>query len=344
MEAYPVVNEQYPSVVGEPIQPFHQRREGRAVFMVISVLLASLVTILAVFLASNGKDRSDSIEVIITTNKPTMKPTYDPRSTLEIVRERGYLNCGVDESTYWGGEVNFGAYAADFCRIVASVVLGNPDRVNYTSVSGDRFIKLHERLVDVLFAGDILTLDKAVREPTTGLKFLFGTPYFTSSIVYLGEQEYIRCASDGKRYGDCEDLAVCAVDTTEIRNLIPKILPAPFVTFGPFPEMSAALRNETCNVLVSGSYKIYGDSKLRDKIFSGSYIMSSFQILRDPAVSVVRSGDYAWFDVVEVRICLDEVCSHPDLTYNSLLAFGIGNHMDQSGFKGGGTAIFPQKH
>jgi len=299
VEAFPVVDEQYTSVVGEPIKPFHQRREGRVVLMVISVLLVSLAVILAVFLGANGKEESDNIEAAITTSEPTMKPTYDPRSTLEIVRERGYLNCGVDGSIDWGGAVNFGAYAADFCRIVASVALGNPDKVNYTSVSGDQFIKLQERLVDVLFAGYVLTLDKAVKEPTTGLKFLFGTPYYHSSIVYLGEQEYIRCASDGKRYGVCEDLAVCAVDTTEIRNLIPTILPAPFVTFGLFPEMSEALQNETCNVLVSGSYKIYGDSKLQDKIFSGSYIMSSFHISRDPLVSVIRPGDYAWFDLVE---------------------------------------------
>ena len=231
VEAFPapVANEQYPSVVGERIKPFHKRREGRIMLIVVALLLVSLATILAVFLASNGEEEeSDDIEFAITTNEPTMKPTYDPRSTLEIVRERGYLNCGVDGSTYWGGAVNFGAFAADFCRIVASVALGSPDKVNFTSVAGDRFIKLHERLVDVLFAGDILTLDKAVREPTTGLKFLFGSVYYTSSVVYLGEQEYIRCASDGKRYGDCEDLAVCAVDSTEIRKLIPTILPGPW--------------------------------------------------------------------------------------------------------------------
>jgi len=78
--------------------------------------------------------------------------------------------------------------------------------------------------------------------------------------------------------------------------------PAPFVTFGTFPEMSEALQNETCNVRVSGSYQIYGDSKLQDKIFSGSYIMSAFHISRNAAVSVVRSGEHVWFDLVEVSI------------------------------------------
>lgn len=144
--------------------------------------------------------------------------------------------------------------------------------------------------------------------------------------------------------------------TTQRLNLSP----APFVTFGLFPEMSEALQNETCNVLVSGSYKIYGDSKLQDKIFSGSYIMSSFHISRDPLVSVIRPGDYAWFDLVEVsiydlvqrvfksnRILARTVPRYTitrDLTYSSSLAFGNGNFTNQSGCKGGGTAILSQKY
>ena len=64
--------------------------------------------------------------------------------------------------------------------------------------------------------------------------------------------------------------------------------------------MESSLKNGTCNVLVSDTYRI-GSSKtgLQNDIADGKYIFSDYFISRNFLSSVVRSGDGVWFDIVE---------------------------------------------
>jgi len=126
-------------------------------------------------------------------------------------------------------------------------------------------------------------------------------------VIYLGLETYVKCANDQKRYDECQDLAICAVDTPEIRSLITSFFPASFITFGTFPEMESSLKNETagCNVLVSDTYRIYGSNAgLQDDINNGKYVISDYHISRNLLSSVVRWGDNnaddgVWYDIVE---------------------------------------------
>ena len=79
------------------------------------------------------------------------------------MQARGDLNCGVENVTV-AGAVDFGRYVVDYCRAVASVVLGDPTAVNLVAVGDDRFARLQGREVDVLFAGDAHTLERDIRE------------------------------------------------------------------------------------------------------------------------------------------------------------------------------------
>ena len=126
-------------------------------------------------------------------------------------------------------------------------------------------------------------------------------------MIYLGLETYVKCANDQKRYDECQDLAICAVDTPEIRSLITSFFPASFITFGTFPEMESSLKNETdgCNVLVSDTYRIYGSNAgLQDDINNGKYVISDYHISRNLLSSVVRwddcnEDDGVWYDIVE---------------------------------------------
>ena len=110
----------------------------------------------------------------------------------------------------------------------------------------------------------------------------------------------MKCAQDQKRYEECVDLSICAVDTPEIRPLITSFFPPPFIRFGPFPEMESSLKNETgCNVLVSDLYRIYGSETLQDDMFSGKYVISDYYISRNLISSVVLWDDPVWYDVVQ---------------------------------------------
>ena len=139
-------------------------------------------------------------------------------------------------------------------------------------------------------------------KPTTGEPLRLGYPYYGAQVVYLGLEEYVKCINEQKRYDECDDLSICAVDTPEIRTLITSFFPPSFIRFGPFPEMEGSLNNGTCNVIVTDTYRIFGTSLQDDyKIENqnGTYVMSDNYISRNLLSSVVRNDDGEWFNVVE---------------------------------------------
>ncbi|EJK76310.1 hypothetical protein THAOC_01933 [Thalassiosira oceanica] len=289
VEAYLVDDPGVPVAEVTPIMPFFQRKEGRRTVAVVGVLLSALAILLGVFLTksnkSEGEDEGQLSEFpsLLPTDLPSSMPSFDARSTLAIVQDRGVLNCGVEDT-------------------VAANVLGDPGKVNLVKVGADRFERLHGRDVDLLIAGEESTMAKAVREPTTGGTFLFGYPYYGATVHYIGLQKYVQCAVEQKRFGECKDLSICAFDTSDIRDLMTSFFPGPFVQFGPFPEMEKSLKNGTCNVLLSDTYRIYGSSLQEDiDVFTnaGKYIISDMYIARKQLGQVTRIEDGEWTHIVE---------------------------------------------
>lgn len=277
--------------------PFHRRREGRVTLLVTGVLLLALAIILGVLLTNGSSSSAESLEDNIATEMPTQAPTFDPRPTLEAVQSRGVVRCGIEEAA--GGAVRFGQYTTDMCQSLAAAVLGDPSRVRLVPVGDDdRYRRLLDRDVDVLYAGDTITLEKLVRESSTGSGLAFGYPYYQAAVVYAGLPSFVQCANNQKRHYECNDLSICAVETPEIRSLITSFFPTSFVTFGLFPAMEASLRSGACNVIVSDTYRLSGSS-LQEDIDSGRYIISDYYISRNLISSVVRLGDPVWYDVVE---------------------------------------------
>ena len=79
-------------------------------------------------------------------------------------------------------------------------------------------------------------------------------------------------------------------------------VPGPFVQFGPFPEMEKSLKNGTCNVLLSDTYRIYGSSLQEDVEVitnNGTYFVSDIHIARKQLGQAMRVDDNEWFHIVE---------------------------------------------
>ena len=166
VEAYLVDDPGVPVAEVTPIKPFFQRREGRSTSAAVGVLLTALAILLGVTLSRRNKDEVVQLSAfpsLLPSDAPSSMPSFDTRSTLAIVQDRGVLNCGV-EDTVEGGAVQFGEYTGDLCRQVAAVTLGDPSKVNLVKVGADRFERLQGRDVDLLIAGEESTLAKAARE------------------------------------------------------------------------------------------------------------------------------------------------------------------------------------
>ena len=105
--------------------------------------------------------------------------------TLDAIKQRGELNCGVnpslpgfavaDSQGHWSG------LDADFCRAVAAVVLGNPEKVKWVPLAAaQRFAVLQSGEIDLLSRNTTWTL---TRDASLGL--LVAAAYFSDGQAFM---------------------------------------------------------------------------------------------------------------------------------------------------------------
>ena len=157
----------------EKVKPYVQRKEGQLTIAIVGGLLACLAVLLGIFL-SRGETNDETSEIVELTDRPTPSPTFDPRPTLAIVRDRGVVNCGIEDVNREGG-VNLGEYNIDQCRALAATIFKDPTKMNLVTVGADdRYERLLNHEVDVLYAGDTFTLEKSIREVSVSI-YAFNT-------------------------------------------------------------------------------------------------------------------------------------------------------------------------
>ena len=151
----------------EKVKPYLQRKEGQLTIIIVFGLMACLVVLLGTFLSREGnRNEASSSNALFdgVTPVPTLAPTYDPRPTLTIVKERGSVKCGIEDENRQGG-VNLGEYNIDQCRALAATVFGDITKIELVIMGADdRYERLANHEVDVLYAGDTLTIEKLIRE------------------------------------------------------------------------------------------------------------------------------------------------------------------------------------
>ncbi|HYC68962.1 amino acid ABC transporter substrate-binding protein [Brevundimonas sp.] len=127
--------------------------------------------------ACGGGDRkteTDSPPVVAATKAPEFTSP-----TLQAIKRRGRLNCGVHEGlvgfAYTDNRGEWRGFDADFCRALAAAVLGDPNAVRFVPLtSSQRFDALRGGRIDVLWRATSWTLS---RELSEGVRFA-GVNYY----------------------------------------------------------------------------------------------------------------------------------------------------------------------
>src|SRR5690606_17536933 len=134
-------------------------------------------------------------------------------SLLEEVRDRGTLNCGVNDAVPGFGVVddegNYSGFDIEFCRVVAAAVLGDADAVEFTPLDAEtRFTALQSGEIDVLIRNTTFT---AQRDGAEGARFLQTT-------FYDGQGMMVRADSGFRSIDDMDDTNICVLagTTTEL--------------------------------------------------------------------------------------------------------------------------------
>ena len=216
-------------------------------------------------------------------------------STLDKVKKRGYLLCGVsqglpgfsnpDRNGNWRG------IDVDFCRAMASAIFSNSQRVKFVPLSSkERFTALQSGEIDVLSRNTTWTMR---RDTALGFEFI-GINY------YDGQGFIVRKNLNVKSALELDGASVCvnAGTTTELNiadffranNMKYEI-----VTFEKTDEVVAAYDNNRCDVYSTDQSSLYANRlKLRDE---KEHVILKDVISKEPLGPLVRQSDSRWADI-----------------------------------------------
>jgi general L-amino acid transport system substrate-binding protein len=218
-------------------------------------------------------------------------------STLDAVKNRGQLNCGVntalpgfsqpDRQGVWTG------LDVDFCRAIAAAVLNDPQKVRFVPTSSvNRFATLQSGEVDVLARNVTWT---SSRDTSLGFNF--------APVNYFDGQGFMVRKSAGlKSAKELSGATVCVNQgsTTELNladyfranNLQLKV-----VSFPTGEESTKAYETGRCDSLTTDSSGLYAQRLTLAN--AAEHVILPEIISKEPLAPAVRHGDDQWLDIVK---------------------------------------------
>ena len=216
-------------------------------------------------------------------------------STLDIVKERGFLKCGSNTGLAGFGLPNddgvWEGIDVDVCRAVAAAVFGDASKVEYVPTSKVRFTVLQSGEVDMLSRNTTWTLQRDVE---LGLEFV--------GVNYYDGQGFMVPASLGVSSAtELDGASVCIqVGTTTEMNLA-DFFSANGMSYEAVPvetnsEADAAYTAGRCDVYTTDASGLYA-SRAGYPDPSAHVVLPEI-VSKEPLGPSVRHGDSAWADIV----------------------------------------------
>ena len=223
-------------------------------------------------------------------------PTLSQADTLDDVMKKGVLNCGVstgipgfsaaDSKGVWKG------IDVDFCRSVASAVLGDANKVKYIPLTAkERFTALQSGEIDLLSRASTWT---ATRDTSLGLNF--------AGVNYYDGQGFLVSAKLGVTDAKELDGATFCIQagTTSELNLTDYFksqkMEYKAVTYDTSGQTIDGFKKGRCDAVTSDASQLYGLKLKMDDPKSVTVLPNI--ISKEPLGPVVRQGDDKWFNVV----------------------------------------------
>ena len=116
---------------------------------------------------------------VVTTALVLLTATVQAGSTLDAVKKKGFIQCGVSDGLPGFSSVddkgNYKGIDVDVCRAVAAALFGDAAKVKYTPLTAkERFTALQSGEIDVLSRNTTWTLN---RDTAQGFNFTAVTYY-----------------------------------------------------------------------------------------------------------------------------------------------------------------------
>ena len=276
--------------------------------------VVSLLCVLALAVAACGEDEgavttpadtTATSGVGVATTVADVMVATPTGGTLELVRARGALRCGVSDSVIGFSEPredgSFTGFDADFCRALAAAIFGDSNAIEFIgTTTAARFALLAGGEVDVLFRATTWTQS---RDSELGADF-------GPTIFYEGQRIMGRAAfgfTAASTVADAHGARVCSnAGTTTEKNITEaaRVVGAEIelVTVERTPEAMELFRAGSCDLVTSGGSYLLGErfaAVASGEIGEGDWIIfPSSPISKEPYSPVYRQNDSQWADII----------------------------------------------
>ncbi len=216
--------------------------------------------------------------------------------TLEAVKQRGVLNCGV-----FGNSPGYSlpdsqgimrGIDADQCRAIAAATLGDASKVKYIVLTpAQRLTAIQSGEVDVLFAGVTWTYS---REAKSGLLFI--GPYSFSGQGFL-----VRKETKITKAAELDGASICVLGASTPERALQDYFAINKMTYNPVvldqgEAVRAAFLANRCDAILNdvtalAVFRMTQGDKADD------YVILPELVTREIISGVVRKGDDVWFDI-----------------------------------------------
>jgi general L-amino acid transport system substrate-binding protein len=223
-------------------------------------------------------------------------PAQAPGPTLQAVRARGALSCGISTGDpAWSQPDSRGEWQGmdtDVCRAIAAAVLGDPRKVVWQHLTGqNRFPALATGQVEVLTRTTTWTF---LRDSMLGLNF-------TAPNFYDGQGFLVTRASGLTSARQLDGASVCFVSASTHELNLQDWSRTQNIRFSP---VIFADKDEARRAYESGRCDSYtGDASQLAAVRSAfpdpeAHVLLPDRISKEPYAPSVRQGDDQWFDIV----------------------------------------------
>lgn len=219
------------------------------------------------------------------------------KSTVEMVRDRGYVICGVTDRmpgfTTQGKDGVWSGFNIDFCRALASAVLGDSSAFQAADYWIDALVA---KDIDVLHAGSTWTFNRDTIEKIDfpGINFYDGQGFMAHA--QLGMKTLKEAMSS-------KEVKVCAIGPTSTAKtnlddfMAKNTVPWQVVPVQTMDGMWRAFFGGRCNLAIHDHTALAGvhAGRLAD---SADYVVFPEVISKEPLSPAVRDDDPVWRDMV----------------------------------------------
>lgn len=275
-------------------------RKHFALTLIILLAFALLTTLKATTEADAAPAPLAKVEAeaVLIQSTPAATATVEAGQTLQIVQDRGVLNCGGNAEVPGFGYVDpdtneFAGFDIDFCRAVAAAVLGDADAVEPRHTTAqERFAVLQSGEVDLLSRNTTWTL---TRDTELGLNF-------APTTFYDGQGMMVRKDSGIETLEDLEGATICVQQGTTTEQNLTDVMRALGVDYEPVVLADAvATRNAydegRCDGFTTDKSGLVSQQILLQDPEEHTILEETMS--KEPLGPAVRHGDDQWFDIVK---------------------------------------------